>query len=161
MSFSLAPYAPLSTAREEILILLQSCQVLFLAVHDWVPLGRLNDVSAVRSQDTTSRLVTVTLIQTAPFAFGLLYSVLEYGHPYQGWLMRWLFISYLILLLGQLRAWWLPYLLRPEPQRAERYGVMFGKTHSFLPKRYGITPNTAHVLLHIATFLTLCVMLIR
>ncbi len=161
MSFSLAPYAPLSIQREGVLILLQSCQVLFLAVHDWVPLGRLNDVSAVRSQDTASRLIMVTLIQTAPFAFGLLYSTSNYGHPYPSWLMRWLFISYLVLLLGQLRAWWLPYLLRPEPKRAERYRVMFGKTHSFLPERYGITPNTAHVLLHSATFLTLGTLLIR
>lgn len=161
MGLTIAPYASISSAREEVLILLESCQVLFLAVHDWVPLGRLNDISAVRSQDTTSRLVAVTLIQTIPFAFGLLYSVLEFGHPYPGWLIRWLFISYLILLLGQLRAWWLPYLLRPEPQRAERYHAMFARTHSFLPERHGIRPNTAHVLLHATTIVTLCVLLAR
>jgi hypothetical protein len=161
MSVTIAPYAALSNAREAILIALQSLQVLFLAIHDWVPLGRLNDVSAVRIQDTTSRLITVTFIQTAPFAFGLLYSSLDYGIPYPGWLMRWLFISYLILLVGQLRAWWLPYLLRPEPQRAERYRAMFAKTHAFLPERHGITPNTAHVLLHAATFITLCLLVVH
>ena len=75
--------------------------------------------------------------------------------------MRWLFISYLILLIGQLRAWWLPYLLRPEPDRADRYRKLFGKTHSFLRERNGIMPNTAHVLLHGATLITLCVLLFR
>ena len=122
-------YPPLSPNREIALIVLESCQVLFLAIHDWIPLGRLNDVSAVRQQDTTTRLVLVTLIQTVPFAFGLWHSVSDFGPPYPGWLMQWLFISYLILFLGQLRAWWVPYLLRPEPERANRYRIMFARTH--------------------------------
>ena len=150
-----------SSWKEPVLIALQVFQVLFLALHDWVPFGRLNGVSAVRRQDSTLRLTVVTLIQTLPFAFGLFWSMRDFGPPYPVWLTRWLFVSYLILLVGQLRAWWLPYLLRPEPQRAERYRAMFGRTHSFLPERNGIVPNTAHVLLHIATAATLCVMLVR
>lgn len=153
-------YPTLSSDRETVLIVLQSCQVLFLAIHDWVPMGKLNDVIAVKSQDTRSRLVIVTLVQTVPFAFGLVRSVEHFGLPYPLWLMRWLFISYSILLLGQLRAWWLPYLFRPEPKRADRYRKMFARTHSFLPERNGITPNTAHVSLHLATFLTLCVLMV-
>ena len=51
---------------EIVLIVLQGFQVLFLWLHDWVPLGRLNDVKAVRSQDTAFRLVVVTLIQSVP-----------------------------------------------------------------------------------------------
>jgi hypothetical protein len=153
-------YISLSQNRETVLIALQSFQVLFLALHDWVPLGGLNNVSAVRRQDTTSRLLLVTLIQTLPFAFGLSLSLKDFGAPYPGWLMQWLFISYMILLLGQLRAWWLPYLFRPDPKRAERYHLMFAKTHSFLPQRNGLVPNTAHVALHVATLVTLCVLLI-
>ena len=140
--------------------MLQFLQVLFLAIHDWVPLGRLNDVFAVRSQDTRSRLIAVTAIQTLPFAFGLLYSALYFGTQFPGWLYHWLLVSYLILLAGQLRAWWLPYLLRPEPERAKRYRTMFGNTHAFLPERNGMVPNTAHILLHVATFATLCLLLI-
>ncbi len=33
---------------EQILIALQAFQVLFLWLHDWIPLGRLNDATAVR-----------------------------------------------------------------------------------------------------------------
>jgi hypothetical protein len=56
-------------------IVLQLFQVLFLWLHDWIPLGRLNDVTAVRSQDTSLHLVVVTLIQSVPFTIGLLFSL--------------------------------------------------------------------------------------
>ncbi len=153
-------FPELSPTRQAALAGLQLIQVLFLATHDWLPLGRLNDVRAVRREDTTARLVVVTLIQTVPFAFGLLYSIIHLGGHYPGWLLWYLFISYAILLLGQLQAWWVPYLLRPDPTRAERYRRMFANTHSFLPRRNGIVPNTAHILLHTATIATLCALLL-
>lgn len=137
------------------MIVLQALQVLFLWLHDWVPLGRLNDVKAVRSQDTTARLVTVTLIQSVPFTIGLLFSLLYFGRMYPHWLYMWLLISYAVMFVGQMRAWWVPYLFRPDPQRAARYQIMFGKTHRFLPTRNGLVPNTAHIMLHVATAATL------
>jgi hypothetical protein len=146
---------------EETLLALQAFQVVFLWVHDWIPLGRLNDVSAVRSQDTLQRLVIVTAVQSVPFTIGLFFSARCLGQPYPAWLDRWLWISYEILFVGQMRAWWVPYLVHPEPQRAERFERMFGKTHSFLPKRNGMAPNTAHVLLHLSTAATLLVLCIR
>lgn len=137
------------------LIVLQGFQVLFLWLHDWVPLGPLNDVKAVRSQDTVFRLVVVTLIQSVPFTIGLLFSLLCFGRMYPHWLYLWLWISYSILFAGQIRAWWIPYLFRAEPQRAARYQIMFGNTHRFLPTRNGLAPNTAHIMLHMATAATL------
>jgi hypothetical protein len=153
---------PLSSTIRHVeltLIALQGCQVLFLWIHDWVPLGRLNDVAAVRSADSTRRLIAVTLMQSAPFTMGLLFSVQDFGRPYPHWPFTWLAISYGLLMLGQIRAWWIPYLLRPEPERAARYRTMFGKTHSFLPPHNGIVPNTAHILLHLATAATLFLLL--
>jgi hypothetical protein len=70
-------------------------------------------------------------------------------------------VSYGLLFIGQIRAWWIPYLFRPEPERAARYQIMFGKTHSFLPSRNGMVPNTAHILLHLATAATLIVLLMN
>ncbi len=144
--------------RELWLVALQAFQVLFLWTHDWVPLGRLNDVVAVKSQDTWARLMRVTLIQSVPYTVGLAACLVYLRQPYPGWLRDWLAISYGLLFLGQLRAWWLPYLVRPEPQRAARYRIMFGRTHSFLPERNGVTPNTAHLLLHVATLATLALL---
>jgi hypothetical protein len=61
----------------------------------------------------------------------------------------------LTVFVGELRAWWVSCLFSPEPKRAARYQIIFGKTHTFLPVRNGLVPNTAHFLLHIATLFTL------
>lgn len=45
-------------------------QVLFLLLHDWVPLGRWNDLQAVHSTDSFSKRVQVTLYSALPFALG-------------------------------------------------------------------------------------------
>ena len=152
---------PANHEIEMVLLALQVFQVLFLWVHDWIPLGRLNDVAAVLSQDTRSRLVTVTLIQSVPWTIGLCFSLLnfKFKRSYPNWLYGWLVISYGLLFIGQIRAWWIPYLFLREPKRAARYQIMFGKTHSFLPPRNGIVPNTAHILLHLVTSATLIVLL--
>jgi hypothetical protein len=129
---------PANREIEMALLALQAFQVLFL----WV-------------------LVTVTLIQSVPWTIGLCFSLLYFRRPYSGWLYDWLVISYGLLFIGQIRAWWIPYLFRPEPERAARYQIMFGKTHSFLPPRNGMVPNTAHILLHLATAATLIVLLMK
>ncbi|HTQ12881.1 MAG TPA: hypothetical protein VMH86_03320 [Rhizomicrobium sp.] len=143
---------------EPALIGLQAFQVAFLWLHDWLPLGRLNDVGAVRRQDPLPRLVFVTLVQSVPYTIGLYYSVRHFGGARPMWLVWWLWISYGLLFLGELRAWWVPYLFRPEPARAARYQAMFGDTAAFLPMHNGIVPNTLHVLLHLATAATLAVL---
>jgi hypothetical protein len=150
---------PLHLPAEIALAALQIFQVIFLWAHDWISLGRLNDVRAVRNADSTLRLVLVTFIQSAPFTVGLIFSLINFGHIYPHWLFSWLWISYGLLLLGQIRAWWIPYLVRREPERIARYQVMFGATHSFLPKRNGLVPNTAHILLNLATIATLVFLL--
>jgi hypothetical protein len=133
------------------LLALQCFDVVFLALHDWIPLGSLNDLKGVRAANPGSKLLTTTLISFAPYAVGLAGSILYFGRTYPGWLYWWLWISYVLLLCGQLRAWWIPYLFRPEPERAARYKVMFGATHAFLPERNGIRLNTLHVVFHAAT----------
>jgi hypothetical protein len=141
-----------------LLVVLQAIQCAILWLHDWVPLGALNDVRAVREADSTSRLIRVTLIQSVPYTIGLWYSARSLGGHMPGWLWYWLWISYGLLFAGELRGWWVPYLFRPEPERAARYQSMFGRTHSFLPPRNGLVPNTLHTVLHICTASTLVVL---
>src|SRR5215469_103294 len=141
-----------------VLIILQAFQVAFLWLHDWVPLGRLNDVPAVRAAAPTSRLIRVTLIGAVPFTIGLVFSIIHLRTGFPGWLWYWLWTSYALLFAGAIRAWWVPYLVRPDPVRASRYQAMFGGTHAFLPKRNGITPNTLHVALHACIAATLVVL---
>jgi hypothetical protein len=40
---------------------LQSFHVLFLLLHDWVPLGRLNDLKSVRAVHSRPQLIAGTL----------------------------------------------------------------------------------------------------
>jgi len=127
-------------------LVLQCFHVAFLALHDWIPLGPLNDVEAVRAENSTAKLLRVTLVSTLPFAFGLAASFYYLGHErgYPGWLLIYLGISYGLLFLGKLQAWWIAYFFRAEP-RASRYQAMCCKTHAFLPEQNGIRPNTLHV----------------
>jgi hypothetical protein len=112
------------------LLALQTFIVLFLAFHDWIPLGKLNNPAAVRAANPGAKLFTTTLLSAAPYVFGLAASVLYFGKPYPDWLFWWLWISYVLLFLGQLRAWWIPYLIHPDPARAARYQLMFADTHA-------------------------------
>jgi hypothetical protein len=126
-----------------------------------VPLGRLNNLGAIRGEDTLLRSVFVTLLPAVPAAIGLFYSARYRGRPYPDWLEMLLWITYGIFLLGMLRAWWIPYLVYPDKERAARYQVIFAGTHSFLPKRNGMAPDTLHTLFHLVTVSTVFLLFLR
>jgi hypothetical protein len=130
-----------------LVLTLQIFFVLFLSLHDWVPLGPLNDVRAAQAADTRRRLILVTVASAVPSIVGLVGSLIYFRRAFPTWLTVWLWVTYVGLLLGQIRAWWIPYLFVPEPVRAARYRSMFEHTHAFLPSRNGIRPNTLHMIL--------------
>jgi hypothetical protein len=135
--------------------------VLFIALHDWLPLGRLSNRPAIRATDTRRRLLLVTVISALPFAIGFAASAYYAATRFPMWLMYLLWISYITGFYGMLRAWWVPYLLLEDPVRAARYQERFADTHAFLPTRNGIRPDTLHVCFHgvfVATLILLCVL---
>jgi hypothetical protein len=134
-----------------LLLALQAFHVLFLLLHDWIPLGSLNNIAAVRAENSVSKLLIGTAISTSFFLYGFIVSAIHRNGPYPHWLLWYLLISYLFLFVGELEAWWIPYFGSPQPERAARYEVMFANTHAFLPARNGIPLNTLHVLLHAFT----------
>ena len=134
------------------LIALQSFVVAFIALHDWIPLGSLNNVPAVQAADPKGKLVAVTALSTLPFAFGLSETIAYAGDRFPGWLNIYLWACYGVAVYGLIRAWWGPYLLYKAPARAARYQTMFAGTHAFLPERNGVRPNTLHVVLHVVIF---------
>ncbi|MGH8316466.1 MAG: hypothetical protein ACREUL_00605 [Steroidobacteraceae bacterium] len=140
---------------------LLACQlyvVLFIALHDWIPLGTLNNLAGIRAVDTTSKRLVTTFLSTLPFAIAFTASVYHAAAGFPTWLMCWLWISYGAAVYGMLRAWWLPYLVIKDPIRAARYQTRFAHTHAFLPVRNGIRPDTLHVTFH-AVIVTLMVLL--
>jgi hypothetical protein len=152
---------PISTAFETTFIALQTVVVAFLLFHDWIPLGRLNNLAAIRSQDALAHRIFVTLLPTVPAAIGLFFSAQHFGQPYPDGLESLLWITYGIFILGMLRAWWIPYLLLPDAERAARYQIIFAGTHSFLPRRNGMAPDTLHALFHLVTLATLVALFMR
>jgi hypothetical protein len=134
--------------------------VLFISLHDWLPLGRLNNLKGVHAADSRGRLFIVTAISTLPFAVGLLGSMYFAAGRFPGWLRYTLWISYGAGTYGMLRAWWIPYLLWADPVRANRYQLRFAGTHAFLPERNGIRPDTLHVTFHIGLITTVVLLCI-
>ena len=140
-----------------LLLALQAFHVLFLLFHDWIPLGSLNNIAAVRAENSLPKLLIGTAISTSFFLFGLIASAIHRNGPYPHWLLWYLLIGYLFLFYGELTAWWIPYFGAPQPERAARYQTMFANTHAFLPARNGIPLNTLHIILHVFTLATLLV----
>jgi hypothetical protein len=149
-----------SKTLQIIFLALQTYIVLFLLFHDWLPLGRLNNNAAKRREDPPLHLLFTTLLSALPAAIGLFYSARHFASPYPGWLVIYLWITYGIFVYGFVRAWWIPYLFVPNPERAARYDVIFAGTHSFLPRHNGIVPDTLHVSLHCAIVATLVILFI-
>jgi hypothetical protein len=133
------------------LLVLQAFHVLFLALHDWVPLGRFSNVKAVREANPGGKVLLASVISTTPYAFALAASLYYWDKRFPVWLTICLWVSYTFLFVGELEAWWFPYFFGFKPERAARYQAMFGGTYSFLPERHGIIPNTLHVILHVST----------
>jgi hypothetical protein len=148
-------------ATKVALLGLQCFVVLFVALHNWIPLGKLNNLKGVRTEFPGGKLLITTLINFTPYAFGLAATATYFRRTFPGWLFWCFWISYGLAVYGSLKAWWIPYLFRPDSTLAERYRVMHGGTHTFLPERNGISPNTLHVIfdvLIVAILVLLCVM---
>jgi hypothetical protein len=140
-----------------------ACQifvVLFIAFHDWIPLGKLNNLAGIRAVDSFGKRVIVTVLSTLPFAICLAGSIYYASTTFPGWLNWFLWISYGYGLYGLLRAWYIPYLLIADPARAARYQQRYNQTHAFLPARNGIRPDTLHVGFH-AVYLVLVALLVK
>ncbi len=151
----------MSPTVQLILIFLQALQLLFLLVHDWLPLGRLNDVAAFRRTSTPREMLLALLVPSIPVATAFVLSIVYFRSSFPPWLRTWLCVTYGLLFLGELESWWIPYAFGTSSARVERYQSLFSRTHSFLPPRHGIVPNTLHVILHVLTLTTVLLALLH
>jgi hypothetical protein len=138
-----------------------ACQlfvVLFIALHDWIPLGGLNNLKGVHSADARGKLVVVTVLSVLPFAVGFVGTAYYASARFPNWLVWFLWITDGAALYGLLRAWYVPYLFVANPVRAARYQQMFALTHTFLPTRNGMAPNTLHVIFHVILIATVALL---
>jgi hypothetical protein len=134
-----------------VLIALQCFVVAFVALHNWIPLGSLNDLRAVRAEFPTGKLIVTTLSNLTPAAIGLAASIFYFRRGFPEWLVWYLRIFYLLACCGSLWAWWIPYFFGAGKKRVAREQALYGNTHSFLPERHGVRPNTLHVIFDVVT----------
>jgi len=141
-----------------ILLWLQGFQVTILLLHDWVPLPPLNDVRAARRGHPLHLIALGTVISSLLPSIGLALSVIYLKSTWPSWLHIYLLAAYGFLFVGELEAWWIPYLFWPQPKRAAQYEAMYSNTCAFLRPRNGIRINALHFVLHAATLATLLVL---
>jgi hypothetical protein len=135
---------------------------LFLGLHDWVPLGRWNDLAALRSRRSLQTRLIASLVMAAMAGTALYFNWTQSPHPSHATRLGTL-ILFACYVPGMLRAWWVPYWFGVglSPQFLADYEVMFGNTVTFLPKRHGITVNALHVQFHVLTLMTLVLAAVR
>jgi hypothetical protein len=132
----------------------QALVVVFMALHDWIPLGALNNLPAVRASDSRAKLFMVTFLSTLPFIVVLICTMASARGFRIGWARPAALIAYAMLIAGIARAWWIPYFFSTSPKRRARYVLRFRGTHAFVPERNGVRPDTLHVSFHIVALVT-------
>lgn len=136
------------------LLALQIFQVAILLLHDWVPAAPLNNLKAIRQGHSLPAIALGTLISSLLPSIGLALSFVHWNSGWSAGLVVYLLAAYGFLFLGELEAWWIPYLFWPQPRKAAHYEALFAGTSAFLPARNGIRINTLHCVLHAATLTT-------
>jgi hypothetical protein len=135
---------------------------LFLTLHDWVPLGRLNDLPALRSQRSLRARVLASGLMGAFSGWALYLNWSQSPHP-SGDTRWYTFILFALFVPGMLRAWWIPYLFGVglSEEFIANYKVMFGNTITLLPRRHGITVDLLHMTFHLVVLVTLAIAAVR
>ena len=143
---------------EKFLVLGYIFILLFMIVQDLVPLGALNDIEAIASVESFNEIIVTMLIGAVQILLILGGVLLFIGKRYPLLVRIWLLVHPTCILLGAIMSWWIPYLLGTgTEENVERFNIMFGNTHSFLPIMNGIVPNTLHTMFHLV--LLICIIL--
>ncbi len=141
------------------LIALQAVQLTFILLHDWLPLGPLNNLAAVRASDPPAKLLWTTLLSALPFAAVFGVTCVYSARPWPLWLRSWLLYTYIAAAAGAVISWWGPYLFWRSPKREARYRIRFAGTLRVLPERHGISPDALHLAFHACIMATLVLIL--
>lgn len=117
--------------------------------HDWIPIPPFNDVSTLKTVDTSSSRLFGSIINGGTVLVPLLITLVYYhksSFPLFAAIV--VFMFYLILTIGTILSWWVPYFFGSSDQHKQEF-TKFKNTHHFLPARGdNVIPNTLHIVLH-------------
>jgi hypothetical protein len=137
----------LSNANQYLLPIVLVLQLLVLAGHDTVPLGRWNNLRHFRSVVPLRRRVIGSLINSATGILAVVLYLLYRRHDSTGSLMG-LIVLQALLFLGELRSWWWPYFFGASPTVVTHLRPNWEGTIAFLSERNGIRLNAMHCVMH-------------
>lgn len=139
-------------------IAIQFVLLAFMLFHDWISIPPLNDIEALKTNDSTFYRVLGSLINGLFVLIPLILTIIFFDHNHVPFSIALIVFSfYFVLTLGTIFSWWLPYIFGSSKTLKEAFSK-FKNTHHFLPARGdNIVPNTLHVILHIQVWICLAI----
>lgn len=139
-------------------IILQFILLLFMLFHDWISVPPFNNIPALKLVDSNFHRLLGSIINGAGVLIPLLLTIPYYNHSgIPPSTASTIFIFYLILTIGTILSWWVPYFFGSS-QKHKKLFSKFKDTHHFLPARGdNVIPNTLHVVLHLQVWACLLI----
>jgi hypothetical protein len=131
-------------------IILQFILLLFMLVHHWIAVPPLNDVAALKANDSYFYRFIGSVINGSFVLIPLIITLIYYRQPHIVLPASiTIVVFYLVLTIGTIFSWWVPYFFGSSLKHKERFNK-FKNTHTFLPARGdNVIPNTLHVIIHL------------
>jgi len=120
-----------------------------MALHDWIDIPPLTNIEELKKHHTVKERLIGSIINTSFVLIALMLTVLYASTTYPLWVAITLVTIYLLLTIGTICAWWIPYVFGSSQAHKKGFAE-YRNTHHFLPERGdNVIPNTLHVLLHL------------
>lgn len=128
---------------------IQIILLLFMALHDWIDIPPFTDIKELSKHHSVKERFINAVINTSFVLVALVLTVLYAKTTYPLWAAIIIVAVYLLLTIGTLCAWWIPYIFGSSQRHKEGFAE-YRNTHHFLPARGdNVIPNTLHVVLHL------------
>lgn len=142
----------------QLFIILQIILLIFMLFHDWIAIPPLNDIKTLKITDKNFYRLLGSIINGAVVLIPLILTIkYERQNIFPSSIAFNIFIFYLLLSIGTILSWWIPYFFGSSQKHKERFSK-FKNTHHFLPARKDhVIPNTLHVILHLQVWICLMI----
>jgi hypothetical protein len=135
--------------------ILQIVLLLLITLHDWIDIPPFTDIATFRLHHSVIQRITSSFFNGILVATPLALTVYYKGPIVPFWVRITIISIYIVLTIGALCAWWIPYFFGSSHAHKQGF-IEYKNTHTFLPNRGdNVVPNTFHVLLHILIVLCL------
>lgn len=143
-------------------IALQFILFLLMIFHDWISVPPLNDIPALKREDTTFYRLLGSIVNGVLVLIPLTLTLVYVNTPVLPfWAGMSISLFYLLLTIGSTLSWWVPYFFGSSPQHKQAF-AKFKNTHHFLPAiGNNVVPNTLHVILHLCIWACLGLSLVK